>query len=455
MSIGPIARGDRRLLPVAVFLVVGAVYLVTVSDVSSTDCVGASLAAWHLVSTGSPALNGFDLEAALGFAVTPGDIMGIQYNAAGDLVVHRSPGVVAAAVPAYLLAGTGSGPADFSSTPAALFAAVLTALTVTLAFSYAQRRLGTRTGLLAAGALAFTTPLWSVAADAMWTHTLTTLGIVGMVWASDRRIWWAVGLFGAIGLWGRVHVVLVVALLGLGLAWSRRSPRIALTIGVVSATGLGLASLWTHWWYQSWIPTGGYRTSVYADIVATRGVTDSLLSHLGMWFSPYSGIFVWTPAMALLLPAIVRGWRTAPDHARWVAVGGLAYSTVQAQMTGFTGGDAFFGYRLGLEVMVSLGPLCLHALAHLSPLQTRLLPALVAAQLFVFSLGAGIDGFMNSTGNPWTDNAFALAANQVPALWAALVLAMVAGTLLRRSKFMRADPRTGATEPRVDAPTTA
>ena len=34
--------------------------------------------------------------------------------------------------------------------------------------------------------LGLTTPVWAVAANALWTHTVTILGIAGMAWAASR-----------------------------------------------------------------------------------------------------------------------------------------------------------------------------------------------------------------------------------------------------------------------------
>ena len=46
---------------------------------------------------------------------------------------------------------------------------------------------------------------WSVAANGLWPHTLTVLGISGMAWAAARDRWWLVGLFGGVVVWGRLH----------------------------------------------------------------------------------------------------------------------------------------------------------------------------------------------------------------------------------------------------------
>ena len=40
-----------------------------------------------------------------------------------------------------------------------------------------------------------------------------------------------------------------------------------------------------------------------------------------------------------------------------LAVGGIAYALVQLKINHFAGGDTFFGYRLGLELVTAAAPL--------------------------------------------------------------------------------------------------
>jgi hypothetical protein len=232
----PVQPGSshRQVLGLLVlFGLVFAVYAGTTSrDHTNDDVYGAGLAAWRIAATGAPWLEGVD-TAEIGIARNHSASAAPAPK--GHLVVDRSPGVVAAGVPAYWLSGESDDPADFSLLPGALMAAFLAALSVVLfrlsiveAMSPAAEWVGTT-------AFAFATPVWSVAANGIWTHTVTVLGLTGVAWAASRDRWWLVGAFGGVALWGRLHVSLVVAVVGLGVALSRRNPRIAVAVGVTSA----------------------------------------------------------------------------------------------------------------------------------------------------------------------------------------------------------------------------
>ncbi|UUZ59993.1 hypothetical protein [Nocardioides sp. B-3] len=202
---------SRWGLPAALFLVCACVYGLTVSTNPSPDAFTADFAARHIARTGDPVPDIAD------FPLLDDNIIRetrIVSTADGREAVGRAPGVIAFSVPAYVLLPS----ATISAAPGGLTAALLSALAVVLFFLLLRDRTGSRTALIAALLLAFATPVWSVAADAMWPHTLTTLGIIGMAWAADRRRWWLVGLFGGLALWGRLHAAIICAVLGVGVA---------------------------------------------------------------------------------------------------------------------------------------------------------------------------------------------------------------------------------------------
>ena len=111
-----------------------------------------------------------------------------------------------------------------------------------------------------AAVFGLTTPMWSVAANGIWPHTITTLGIAGMAWAAATRRWWLVGLFGGVVLWGRLHAAVIVAVVGLYVAWRRREPAIAVRIGLMGGLALALICVWSRWMYGTWSPTASYLT---------------------------------------------------------------------------------------------------------------------------------------------------------------------------------------------------
>ena len=131
----------------------------------------------------------------------------------GD-VISRFPGVIAIALPAYWIAHALGQADSMTVVPGALTAATASALALMLMFLALRTQLSERRSAAAVAVLGFATPVWTVAADAVWPHTVTLLGIAGMAWGCATRRWWAVGLFGGITLWGRLHAAVIVAVLG-------------------------------------------------------------------------------------------------------------------------------------------------------------------------------------------------------------------------------------------------
>ena len=99
----------------------------------------------------------------------------------------------------------------------------------------------------------------------------------------------------------------------------------------------------------------------------SQGGAGYLENLAGFLISPDRGLFVWTPLLLLLLPAVVRGWSSAPDWARWLALGGVTYGIAQVGLNVFHGGDAFYGYRLALEPLAAVTPLFVVSAEHAGP----------------------------------------------------------------------------------------
>lgn len=429
-------RAARRTLedwlgPLAVFAAVALVYTATAdrTDVT-TDVWGSSTVSWMIGTHGTPFLDDFD------FTQVPERLAGhlwIGESETGHTVMSRSPGVIASGVPLYWLHGLVTQSDGVSMAPQALTAALLSALAVALMYAFLRRMISRPTALAAIGIYAFATPMWSVAGDALWTHPVTVLGIAGMLWAAHRDRWLLVGIFGGVGLWGRVHVALIVAIIGLGVAYSRRSPRVAARVALTSGSLLGLASLWTHWMYGRWFPSGGYDVGGYAEnAVETRGVIESIVLHTGMWLSPDRGILVWTPILLLMLPALLRSWSGLPDFVRWAAVGGVVYTGVQAQFGAFHGGAGFYGYRHGLELLTCLVPAMALSAPRMGRWARALFGPVVGLQLAAITLGAVSEGFLVLQADVWRDNSLALALRHFPMLWGYLALMVLVGYLAGR-----------------------
>lgn len=363
-----------------------------------TDAYAASLEAWRIaVGRHVPWLNGVHLIREARFVGVAHAAEFVWTNPGGQLVAYRTPGAVAAAIPAYWIRGGGSDAMSYAPGPGDVTAALLTAAAMGLFFSSVRRRVGLGLAFACTAVLAFGTPMWSVSANWMFTHPVTVFGIAGMAWAASADRWWLVGLFGGVGLWGRLHVALIVALLGIGLAIWRRDWRIAAKVGTTSGLMLGLASLWSHWLYDSWFPSGGYTTSLSSVATGNLGAAnptagDGLLAKLGnqagLWVAPDRGILVWTPILLLLLPALVRCWRTLPDWSRLLLAGGVAYAFVQGQLDSFTGGDGFWGYRLMLEPLACAAPALTFATLRIGRMARAMLPWVAGLMFAAIGFGA-------------------------------------------------------------------
>lgn len=448
LSVGEDARvtldSVTTSLPWRLLGVVGALVLVVYAltadyDGGHNDVHSANLEAWRIATTGSPWLDGVDIDAA----GMPRELVWIGEADSGHQVVFRSPGVVAVAVPAYFISGEGISPHDFSNVPGALTAVGL-ATAALLLFLATVRPYLTRAGALTATAtLAFATPMWTVAGDALWTHSVTTLGILGMAWACHRERWLLVGLFGGLALWGRLHTALIVAILGVGIAIARRRPAIAVAIGSVSAACMGLASVWSHWLYGTWMPTGGYPADAYASN-SIHGTAQGVINHLGLWISPDRGVLVWSPVLVLLFPALVRGWKTIPDWTRWLAVGGLAYTLVQGQLNGFTGGSGYYGYRLTLELLVCIAPAYALTAHHAGRWARHLAGPVLGLQFAAMALGAIANALFVLEEDAWTDNSLWLGMRLIPVVnfWIVLMLFIGwLGAIAWRDRFTYASER--------------
>ena len=412
-------------MPTLLLLGAFLVYALTVSHtLVSIDVWSANFGSWHLARTGNPWIEGIPVPL---LDHNPLRQEWVAQAANGHTVIGRSPGVIAAALPAYWLAH----PTTFTTLPGGLTAAAMMAGAVTFVFLTVRQHLPQRYAVLAALVFGFTTPVWSVAANGVWPHTVTVFGICGMAWASATGRWWWVGIFGGVTLWGRLHAALIVAVLGLLVGLARRSPGIVVRVAVGSGAFLLLMVLWTHWMYGTWNPTSSYDTSVFEDYAKQNRL--SIVNQLGFWVSPDRGILVWTPLILILLPALVRSWRGLPDWSRSLVWGGLAYTVLQGVLNRFSGGDVFYGYRLGLEMLACATPALALSAPRMGRVARPLFGPLVALQLLAISYGALKDSAYLPGSQVWHHNAFEVALTHTgPGLWVAAVLAMALGYLVQR-----------------------
>lgn len=384
---------SRRLFSGFVLLGLACVVVFGLTSLNvphTTDVVSVDVAAWQVATTGEPWVDDLPEDSLPGRWTTEKLFTTTNVDT-GREVVARSPGPIAAAVPAYavehLLSG-GDSSTKLSFRPAGFTAALLAACAVLLLAGSIPSSVPRHVTITAAAALAFTTPFWTVIGGELWTHTVTGLGIGGMAWAAHRDRWLLVGLFGGISVFSRLHLAITVATVGLVVAGTRRQPGIALRVAALSLPAIALLSLWGHWFYGTWSPTTGYAAGDLASWPATRAWWEQVGDFLGMLISPGYGVFVWTPALLLVIPAVRRGWRDVPDWARALAIGGFAYLVIQAYLNPYHGGNGFWGYRLPLETLCCVFPLVVMSVQHIGPRARALLTPALGFQLGTIAFGA-------------------------------------------------------------------
>lgn len=440
-----------------------ALYAVTISPSWSTpDVASAEVGAWRIATTGAPWVDGVHGDRyVLSVDATDADhddrarlvLFSATNERNGHTVIARSPGVIAAGIPAYWLQDlvAPSHGTEVSTAPGGLTGSFLAA-TAVLLLLLALRGLVAFRLLIGAGlALALATPYWSVSADALWTHGVTTFGIAGLAWAIRYERWWLAGLFGGVAVWGRLHVAVIVAVVGVGLSLWRRQPRIAVWIGGTSLPLLAGSFAWGSWTYGHWslfAASGGYSQATgLAGVPDESSAGPGLLTNLmGYLVSPDAGLLVWTPVLLAVVPAVVRAWSTTPDWTRVLACAGLTYLVVQAFLNIFPGGTGFWGNRLGLETLTCLVPLVVCSLAQVRARERVVALVLLAYQAGVILLGAVFD-LAHRQGTAWHEYEPYLALRDnavvtVAGIGLGVALTLLAWRLIGGERQLRADPAT-------------
>lgn len=348
-------RRDRRAA-LLLFLVVWVVYLATASYTVSqvTDNRSMTLMAWSLGTRGT-----IDLPQEWRGDV-PWEVDGVD----GSLHTNRFPGAWLWAAPFHAAAellldrGTPPHPVLLNYAPSGVAAATASALAIVASFLVFRRLADRRLALSAAGVLAFATGVWSVSADAMWTHSVTHLMIMlGLISAASRHNAIS-GLAFACSILARPQTAIVPAVVGLWRGLSARSLRPVLVIGLTSAVGVASMAAYSKVVFGTWLPVAGYDPGP-VESVASIAWTDFFRRLAGGFADPERGILVYTPFVLVLLPFVRRGWLVSEWWVRAAAVSGLAYYVVQMRANHFSGGDDFFGSRLGIEMLVLSAPLLL------------------------------------------------------------------------------------------------
>ncbi len=423
-AVAAVLDGPAPRAALWLFALSGLVYVLTAAYTGplSPDPIAAAMPAWSLAHTGSPYLEGTGLTS--------------QWfgTAGGHLVSNRFAGVVWFGVPFYAVLGwLGAlvGATGFTLAPAALAGATAAAGTVALVYLLMRELVAARLAMLVSLVFAFGTPTWSISANSLWPHGPAQLWLsAGLLLAVRRRYAWS-GLVLGLAVATRLHFAVAALVLGVWLALSRRSLRPLVGLGL-SAWALPVLLVWNHWVFGRWSFGGGYESHFAELAPASFGPWRYAINVAGTLAAPDMGLLFWSPVLIFLVAGLGWAWRRAPDWARAAPVAGLAYLAVQLQLNGFTGGMNFYGYRLALEAVTLAVPLL--ALAVTSPLVwgTARRTALVVAaglQVTIIAVGAILPlPFLWSLIMPWTVWEPAIVMEHSP-LGAVLIVAVgLAGT---------------------------
>jgi hypothetical protein len=417
------------------FLIIAVLFIATASyGYVSTDVRSAFLPAWNLGQNHTINSDGY-----LNFGMFLREVD-------GHVRSDRFPGVILAGVPSYAIyALFGGSPVPIVG-PSAVTAALIAAGSVTVMHRTLLRLV--TPGLALAGILVFAlgTSTWTVSGDALWTHTVTQFGLCLTLYglASQRSLWVLVGMIVAVSSRPHIASVAVVLIGGLLLRGGPRRAISALALG----TGLGLMAIYTWTWLTLGQPTllpGSYegRGSTVAAAVgsgpgAVGALTDLLIKVDGFLLSSQRGLLVLTPIITLALIQFPRAWRWTQSWSQDAAIAATVYSLIQLSGNSFSGGTAFYSYRLAIEAMTLISPLVV-VCAGIATARSRVWRTAafltISYGFTVHALGAIWYQNVNEQFSPWNvfqplDVASASSTSVVISLAIGIALTVVTGTLV-------------------------
>lgn len=354
------AHSSTGLLASLLLMLVLVVYLpgVTRDGVQANDSRAAAVAAYLYVETGSFAFpDSWPKEHAYW----------VVDRADGRLSVNRMPGVIASGIPAYAIARffnltprlqDVTHPVFVPYAPAGYSATVITALAILMLFVVFTRLVSDLAAFGAALVFAFTTPMWSVSADALWPHATTALTLLVLLWAGEKHGWIAAGAAGVLVV-TRPHLAIVPVVLGLG-SWRNRRQMLWLATG--TTVGIVVLVTYSQTVFGTWLPAAGYDTSGFLARLVSATPYETAENVVQALLNRDRGVLLQTPYVAVLLPAIWLALPHAPSWTKRAALAGAAYFLLQMRMTRFSGGSGFAQWRTSLETLVLLAPIGLYAI---------------------------------------------------------------------------------------------
>ena len=249
---------------------------------------------------------------------------------------------------------------------------------------------GDRFARTALAVAALGTGAWSIAADMLWQHGPSMMGIAAGLWFASRDRHALAGLGFAFAILVRPHTAVIAAAMGLAMSVNRRSARPALVVGAASAAGLVGVVLYNRFVFGSASINGGY-SSGFAENFADTPIDVFLRRAVGLFVDGQVGILVYSPVVAVALLGLRRALRSTPDWALGAAIGSVLYLLIQIRANRISGGDGFFGYRYPLEPLMAAAPMLVIAARSWmgdDELRRRIVLVVAAASIAIHGTGA-------------------------------------------------------------------
>lgn len=392
---------DRRLwlLTWAGFALVYAVTGHWWHGALSVDTEAADWASWRLAHTGS-----LDLADVANLPRNP-----FFVPVGNQIIPGRTMGVILLGVPLQVLL---SPFALSPNTPGVLTAVICGAATMGN-LMIVLRRLGGSLGraLAVTVVVGLGTATWTVASGQLWSHTSALLWASAVLLALTTDALWLAAIASIPLIWSRPHLAVVPAIIAVLLAREKRDLRALVPFVACGAVAFGALLVWNDWVFGHPSLGGDYYGQYVGERATSAGSAAAntwLQNVVGALVSPYRGLLLYSPIAILAAVGVVKGWRPSPAWARGAVLGGLAYQAIQFKLNDFTGGAAFFGNRLVLEMVLLCTPTAYVGyllLAETRPrivVLARILAALSIAQHATGAALAGAHANFWFPAHPWS-----------------------------------------------------
>ena len=341
-AMAPSSNAGTRLLIAAVFIsLAGLFVMVGRWDIhGNVDAIATGVPAWELARNGTLEIP--YLERISNFLVPDKD---------GRLVSSRTPGLIATALPSYLVSQSD----DFSLAPSTLTALVLTLASVWLIFRLLRRSFELPFALSAAVVLALGTTTWTVSAAQLWPHGPGQFWAALALTAAAARRDASTGLAFVGSILVRPVMAVAAAVFGLGQSWRERDWRPAAKIAATSVIGVVLLVSYNRWLFGEWNIRGGQSSSLTVGAVQRLNPLEYLANLYQLFIGWPNGFLLFSPVIAVAGFGAIFTWRNIPNWARSGAMAGLIYLLVHAALNRASGGMPIF-YRYPLEAITLAAP---------------------------------------------------------------------------------------------------